>query len=182
MMRRLKPSGRAAVVLPNSILEATSGVKKLLKEKLFNEFNVHTIIRLPNDVFAPYTNIQTNLIFFENNGPTKETWIYRMDKPDGYKHFSKTKPILLEHFADTIEWWNNRKELLDSDGNEKAKCYKLSTIAESSYNLNLCGFPEIEEEIFDPFTTINNYRNRKKEIDSRINEILSEIEVIINGK
>ena len=73
MMIRLKPTGRAALILPNSILEATTGVKRTLKEKLFRDFNVHTIIRLPNDVFAPYTNIQTNLIFFEKGSSTKTT-------------------------------------------------------------------------------------------------------------
>lgn len=182
MMVRLKPTGRAAIVLPNSILEATTGVKKALKEKLFNDFNVHTIVRLPTDVFAPYTNIQTNLIFFEKGSSTKQTWFYRVDKPDGYKHFSKTKPILLEHFDDAVLWWNDRKEITDIDGNEKSICLNINEIRDTCFDLNRCGYPEIEEEIFDPFTTISNYKKDKEAIDNKINRILNEIEDIINGK
>ena len=73
-----------------------------IKKKLFSEFNVHTIIRLPASVFAPYTSITTNIIFFDNTGTTKETYFYRLDMPEEYKHFSKTKPMKLEHFADCI--------------------------------------------------------------------------------
>lgn len=182
MMVRLKATGRAAVVLPNSILEATAGVKRTLKEKLFKDFNVHTIVRLPNDVFAPYTNIQTNLIFFEKGSPTKETWFYRLDKPEGYKHFSKTKPILFEHFNDAIEWWNNRCELIDEDGNQKAKKYTVKEIALNNYSLDLCGYPEEQEEILSPHETITNYRTEKTKIDSRINNVLEQIEAILNEK
>lgn len=182
MMIRLKQTGRGALILPNSILEATSGVKRTLKEKLFNEFNVHTIIRLPNDVFAPYTNIQTNLIFFEKGSPTKETWFYRLDKPEGYKHFSKTKPILLEHFNDTIEWWNNRKSIKDENDNDKAICVNVSDIKESGYDLDRCGYHEVNEEILSPEETISNYELQKKRIDSNIENVLSKIKEIINEK
>ena len=180
MMVRLKSTGRAAVVLPNSILEATTGVKKTLKEKLFKDFNVHTIVRLPNDVFAPYTNIQTNLIFFEKGSATKSTWFYRLDKPADYKHFSKTKPILLEHFNDAVEWWNHRKELKDADGNYKAKEYSFKEIADSSYDLDLCGFPEIEEIVLSPADTISDYKTKRQAIDGKINKVLAKIEEIIN--
>lgn len=182
MMIRLKQTGRGALILPNSILEATSGVKKALKEKLFNEFNVHTIIRLPNDVFAPYTNIQTNLIFFEKGSPTKQTWFYRVDKPEGYKHFSKTNPIKLEHFNDAIEWWNNRKKIVDDNGNDKAICLNIADIKKSEYNLNRCGYPEVNEEILDPLTTISNYRKEKNEINTKMENILAKIEEMINEK
>lgn len=182
MMIRLKPMGRAALILPNSILEATSGVKKTLKEKLFNDFNVHTIIRLPNDVFAPYTNIQTNLIFFEKSSPTKTTWFYRLDKPKGYKHFSKTKPILLQHFDDVVQWWNNREKIIDKDGNEKSICLDINKIISNNYNLNYCGFVEPKEEILDPLTTILNYKKEKTRLDTEIENILNQIEDIINDK
>ncbi|MBQ5492899.1 MAG: N-6 DNA methylase [Mycoplasmataceae bacterium] len=182
MMIRLKPTGRAALILPNSILEATTGVKRTLKEKLFKDFNVHTIIRLPNDVFAPYTNIQTNLIFFEKGSSTKTTWFYRLDKPKGYKHFSKTKPILLEHFDDVIKWWNNREKIIDKDGNEKSICLDINKIISNNYNLNYCGFVEPKEEILDPLTIILNYKKEKTRLDTEIENILNQIEDIINDK
>lgn len=182
MMVRLKSTGRAALVLPNSILEATTGVKRSLKEKLFKDFNVHTIVRLPNDVFAPYTNIQTNLLFFEKGSPTKETWFYRLDKPAGYKHFSKTKPILLEHFDDAIEWWNNRRKIDDADGNEKSVCVSAKDIVDAEYDLDRCGYPEVEEEILDPFTTMENYEAEKARINNKIEGVLAKIKEILNEK
>jgi type I restriction enzyme M protein len=182
MMRRLKASGRAAIVLPNSILEATSGVKVALKDKLFKEFNLHTIIRLPNDVFAPYTGIQTNLLFFDHKGPTKTTWFYRVDKPDGYKHFSKTKPMLFEHFSDAISWWGNRVELKDANGNWKAKEYSLSELEKTSYFLDLCGYPEEKEEILSPEETIRQYKEEKAKVDKQIDDVLLKIEGIIDDK
>lgn len=182
MMIRLKPTGRAALILPNSILEATTGIKRTLKEKLFRDFNVHTIIRLPNDVFAPYTNIQTNLIFFEKGSSTKTTWFYRLDKPKGYKHFSKTKPILLEHFDDAIKWWNNRETIINKDGNEKSICLSIDKIINDNYNIDYCGSIEVEQEILDPLTMISNYKNEKAKLDSEIENILNQIEDIINDK
>lgn len=182
MMRRLKANGRAAVVLPNSILEATSGVKLSLKEKLFSEFNVHTIVRLPSDVFAPYTTIQTNLIFFENSGETKHTWFYRVDKPEGYKHFSKTKPILLEHFDDAISWWNERKEISDENGNLKAKKYSISELRNTDFDLDLCGYPEEEEIILTPAETIKEYREKKEKFSNKIEKLLKDIEKVLYEK
>ena len=179
MMKRLKPTGRAGIVLPNSILEATQGVKVKLKEKLFTEFNVDCIIRLPNDVFAPYTNIQTNLIFFDHKGPTKSFWIYRLDMPEGYKHFSKTNPMLLEHFDPVIEWWTNRVPLLDANGYQKAQKYLVSDVAEKDFDLDLCGLPETKVEILSPRETINSYKASRSELDSQIDAVLSEIERII---
>ena len=85
-----------------------------------SEFNLHTVIRMPHSVFAPYTSITTNILFFDRTGSTKETWFYRLDMPDGYKNFSKTKPMKLEHFAPAIEWWSDRQEIT-IDGFDKAK-------------------------------------------------------------
>lgn len=99
IMYRLRKNGRAAVVLPDGFLFGTDNTKVAIKKKLISEFNLHTVIRLPHSVFAPYTSITTNLLFFNNTEPTKEIWFYRLDMPDGYKNFSKTKPMTLEHFA-----------------------------------------------------------------------------------
>ena len=105
IMYRLKENGRAAVILPDGFLFGTDNAKVAIKTKLFSEFNVHTIIRMPGSVFSPYTSITTNILFFDRTGPTVETWFYRLDMPEGYKHFSKTKPMKLEHFAPAVAWW-----------------------------------------------------------------------------
>ena len=107
IMYRLKKDGRAAVILPDGFLFGTDNAKVAIKKKLLSEFNLHTVIRMPHSVFAPYTPITTNILFFDKTGETKETWFYRLDMPDGYKNFSKTKPMRLEHFNPAIEWWNN---------------------------------------------------------------------------
>ena len=108
IMYRLKRDGRAAVILPDGFLFGTDNAKINIKNKLLTQFNLHTVIRMPGSVFAPYTSITTNILFFDNTHPTEETWFYRIDMPEGYKHFSKTKPMKLEHFAPVIDWWNNR--------------------------------------------------------------------------
>jgi len=181
MMRRMKATGRGAIVLPNSFLEQTAGVKLALKQKLLDEFNLHTIIRLPNDVFAPYTNIQTNLLFFDHKGPTKSIWYFRLNKPEGYKHFSKTKPMLLEHFDPAIKWWNDRKEINDEDGNPISKEFTRAEIDSLKDDLDQCGFPEEVEEILTPQETIKKYQSQKEEIDQQIDAVLSKIEVLLNA-
>ncbi|MEI3102096.1 MAG: N-6 DNA methylase [Oscillospiraceae bacterium] len=81
-----------------------------IKKKLLREFNLHTIVRLPGSVFSPYTSITTNILFFDNTQPTEETWFYRLDMPEGYKHFSKTKPMKLEHFQPVLDWWKTGRK------------------------------------------------------------------------
>ena len=93
IMYRLKKNGRAAVILPDGFLFGTDNAKVNIKKKLLGEFDLHTVIRLPGSVFAPYTSITTNILFFDRTHPTEETWFYRLDMPEGYKHFSKTKPM-----------------------------------------------------------------------------------------
>ena len=114
IMRKLKrqptPDGRfarAAVVVPNGALFA-DGVAARVKAQLLREFNLHTIVRLPNGVFAPYTGIPTNLLFFDRSGPTQEIWYYEQPLPAGRKNYSKTQPLQFEEFADCIDWWSNR--------------------------------------------------------------------------
>ena len=116
IMRKLKrpgpgseKGGRAGVVVPNGALFG-DGVAARIKRELLTEFNLHTIIRLPNGVFAPYTSIPTNLLFFDCSGPTKTIWYYEQPLPEGRKNYSKTKPIQYEEFADCLKWWGKRKE------------------------------------------------------------------------
>ena len=105
IMRSLKPQGRCAMVVPNGTLFG-DGVAAKVKEKLLTEFNLHTIVRLPNGVFAPYTGIPTNLLFFDRTGPTQEIWYYDQPMPAGRKNYSKTKPIQHEDWAECIAWWD----------------------------------------------------------------------------
>ena len=174
IMYRLKKNGRAAVVLPDGFLFGTDNTKTAIKKKLMSEFNLHTIIRLPSSVFAPYTSITTNLLFFDNTEPTKEVWFYRMDMPEGYKHFSKTKPMKLEHFQPVMDWWKNREEI-EVEGWPKAKRYTAEEIQEGGYNLDLCGFPHEEEEILDPLDLIQSYQEHRKELNAEIDRVLGEI-------
>jgi type I restriction enzyme M protein len=115
IMRKLKRpghgsehGGRAAVVVPNGTLFG-DGICGRIKEELLREFNLHTIVRLPQGVFAPYTDIPANLIFFNRQGPTRDIWYYELPLPEGRKKYSKTAPIQFEEFADCLAWWNNRE-------------------------------------------------------------------------
>lgn len=97
-------SARAGVVLPNGTLFG-DGVCARIKEELLKEFNLHTIVRLPNGVFAPYTSIPTNRLFFDRSGPTREVWYNEQPLPEGRKNYTKTAPIQFEEFAPLIQWW-----------------------------------------------------------------------------
>lgn len=183
IMYRLKKNGRAAVVLPDGFLFGTDNAKTNLKTKLISEFNLHTIIRLPGSVFAPYTSISTNLLFFNNDGPTEETWFYRLDMPKGYKHFSKTKPMKLEHFNPIIEWWNNRREDTTDELFPKCKKYTAKQIIEElKCNIDLCGFPHEEEEILDPFNLMKKYEEQRTSLNTEIDNVLSDILQLLGGK
>jgi type I restriction enzyme M protein len=108
-LRRSPKGGRAAVVVPNGTLFG-DGVCARIKEDLLKEFNLHTIVRLPNGTFAPYTSIPTNILFFERGGPTKEVWYYEHALPEGRKNYTKTQPIQFEEFAECLRWWKAREE------------------------------------------------------------------------
>lgn len=179
IMYRLKRDGRAAVILPDGFLFGTDNAKVNIKKKLLDEFNLHTIIRMPGSVFAPYTSITTNILFFDNTHPTEETWFYRLDMPEGYKHFSKTKPMKLEHFAPVIDWWDNRAEIAE-DGFDKAKKYTAKQLAEDfGYNLDLCGYPHEEEEILDPRDLIQRYQEQRASLNAEIDRVLAEINALL---
>ena len=102
-------AGRAAIVVPNGTLFG-DGICARLKEELLKDFNLHTIVRLPNGVFAPYTSIPTNLLFFDRSHPTEEVWYYEQPLPEGRKNYTKTQPIQFEEFAGCLKWWNERHE------------------------------------------------------------------------
>lgn len=174
IMYRLKENGRAAVILPDGFLFGTDNAKVNIKKKLFSEFNVHTIIRMPHSVFAPYTSITTNILFFDKTGGTKETWFYRLDMPEGYKNFSKTKPMKLEHFEPVIKWWDNREEIVVDDF-PKSKKYAIKEIIDNNYDIDFCKYPHEEEEILAPQDLISQYREKRASLDANIEKVLSEI-------
>ena len=144
IMKMLKPQGRAGVVLPDGSLFG-EGVKTRIKEELLQECNLHTIIRLPNGVFNPYTGIKTNLLFFKKGEPTREIWYYEHPLPDGIKNYSRSNPITIEEFLPEKKWWNNRVE------NEYAWNVCVDDIKNANYNLDIKN-PNIsiEDDIFAP--------------------------------
>ena len=110
IMRRLKRGGhgRAAVVVPNGTLFG-DGIAARVKADLLENFNLHTIVRLPEGVFAPYTDIPTNLIFFDTTGPTRSIWYYEQPRPEGRRKYSKTAPLTFEEFGPCLSWWKDRE-------------------------------------------------------------------------
>ena len=177
ILYRLKKNGRAAVILPDGFIFGTDGAKRNIKEKLMKECNLHTIVRLPPGVFAPYTLITTNVLFFDKTGPTKSTWIYRMDPPNGMKNFTKGKPMGLEHFDPVIEWWNDRKEIV-YDEHPKAKEFSIDEIAASGYNLDLCKLPQEQEEMLSVDELISAYKAEIVKMNEAVKGVLVELESI----
>jgi len=108
-MKRLKEGGRCAIILPNTTLYI-GGVGARVRKKLLEECNLHTIIKLPKSIFSPYTDIATNILFFEKDGPTEEIWFYQMKLREGLKAYNKTNPIEFGDFQEVIKWWKSRKE------------------------------------------------------------------------
>lgn len=165
LMEKLSDNGRAGIVLPDSILFG-DGVKNNIKAKLLKEFNLHTIVRLPEGVFAPYTPITTNLLFF-NRDPkgTKEIWFYELELPDGQARFTKTNPITKHNFDKVKAWWNNRVE------NEQAWLVKVEDI--KNYNLDLKNPSKVDET---ESYSVEEIIEKMKEITKENSDILSKLE------
>lgn len=180
IMYRLKKNGRAAVILPDGFLFGTDNAKVALKKKLLSEFNLHTVIRMPSSVFAPYTSITTNILFFDKTKPTEKTWFYRMDMPQGRKHFNKSNPIQIENFSSVIEWWSNRTEIQE-DGFDKSKAYAVQELIDNGYNFDLCGYPHEEEEILAPMDLIQRYQEERASLNTEIDRVLTEITNLLGG-
>ena len=181
ILYRLKQNGKVGIVLPDGFLFGNDNTKVAIKKKLMEECNLHTIIRLPGSIFAPYTSIATNLLFFDKTGPTQETWFYRMDLPEGYKAFSKTKPVELKHMQPIIDWWNNRIEIKDPKDDEsltetyKSKKFTLEELSNLNYNLDQCGYPVKEEIILSPKETMDNFISKREELEKQLDDKLKKI-------
>jgi len=173
----LKTEGRAALVLPDGFLFG-EGIKTRIKEKLLAECNLHTIVRLPNGVFSPYTGIKTNLLFFTKGKPTESVWYYEHPYPDGVTSYNKTKPMRFEEFQPEIAWWG-----IESDGfsarveNETAWKVSIEELKARNYNLDIKN-PHVGEQInHDPDKLLKQYTVQQKEIlklHDQLKSILSE--------
>lgn len=162
----LKDGGRAGIVLPDGSLTG-EGVKQRVRQKLLEDCNVHTIVRLPQSVFAPYATVNTNLIFFEKGKQTKEIWYYEHSLPEGYKAYSKTKPIRIEEFEGVKEWWNNRTE------SETAWKVPIEAIIEKGYDLDVKNpNKKVEEVTYNRSEIITKIKTNQ----NLINKLISELE------
>jgi type I restriction enzyme M protein len=173
----LKNNGRAALVLPDGTLFG-EGVKTRIKEQLLQECNMHTIVRLPNGVFSPYTGIKTNLLFFTKGQPTKEIWYYEHQYPAGVKNYNKTKPIRIEEFEVEKAWWGSEPDgfAARTEG-EFAWKVGMDAIKAASYNLdqkNPHAGPEVSH---DPEVLLAEYQRLQAEAQG----IRDQIKAILAG-
>jgi len=168
IMQLLKPGGRCGMVLPDGTLFG-EGVKTRIKERLLQECNLHTIVRLPNGVFNPYTGIKTNLLFFTKDGPTKEVWYFEHPYPEGYKSYSKTKPIRIEEFDLEKSWWYARKE------NEHAWRVPVDEIVARGYNLDIKNPNAPNDAYGDPDKLLKKYREILAQIDNTRETLKKEL-------
>ena len=170
MIHLLKNGGRAGIVLPDGSLTG-EGIKQRVRQKLLEECNLHTIIRLPNSVFQPYATVATNLLFFVKGTPTKEIWYYEHRLPEGQKSYSKTKPIRLEEFNPIREWWNNRRE------NEVAWKVDIKTIIDRRYDLDIKN-PNKQEEKHEYTSAklIEMLRKSMQKSNDLLTQLKSELE------
>lgn len=184
IMYRLKPGGRAGVIVPDGFLFGSDNAKTAIKDNLLRKFNLHTIIRLPQSIFSPYTSIATNILFFNNDADpnasdgfkTAHTWFYRLDMPSGYKHFSKSKPMLLQHTNPIKDWWNNRSELYNNQIGEKSRSFSPQQLIQLNYNFDQCKFPKNDEQILPPTQLLHDYFKKRRELEKQIDSTLEQIQ------
>ncbi|MHB9132348.1 MAG: type I restriction-modification system subunit M [Armatimonadota bacterium] len=175
IIRLLKSTGRAAVVLPDGSLFG-EGVKTRLKEHLLAECNLHTIVRLPNSVFKPYASIGTNLLFFEKGEPTREIWFYEHQVPAGQKAYSMTKPIRVEHLQPCIDWWGGA-ERQGRVETEVAWRVTIDEVKARGYNLDCKNPHTVDEEHGDPdelLVKLNASEQQAATLRDQLKAILAE--------
>ncbi|HIF9242972.1 TPA: N-6 DNA methylase [Photobacterium damselae] len=167
----LDQDGRAGVVLPDGTLFG-EGVKTKIKKMLTEECNLHTIVRLPNGVFNPYTGIKTNILFFTKGKPTKDVWFYEHPYPEGVKNYSKTKPMKFEEFQQEIDWWGNEADGFASRvKNEHAWKVSIKDIIERNFNLDIKNPHQDEVIAHDPQELLASYQQQQQEIIELRNQL-----------
>ncbi len=169
IIRLLKDGGRAAVVLPDGTLFG-EGVKTRLKEELMEKCNLHTIVRLPNGVFNPYTSIKTNLLFFEKGQPTKDIWYFEHPYPDGVKSYNKGKPINIKEFDLEKEWWENRE---DEKFSQYAWKVSADEIKNRNFNLDIKNPHQVSDNLASPEEILKQYNTTTKKVSSLQDEIIN---------
>ena len=178
----LKHEGRAAVVLPDGFFFG-EGMKTRLKEKLLAECNLHTIVRLPNGVFNPYTGIKTNLLFFTKGQPTEHIWYYEHPYPAGVKSYNKTKPIRFEEFQTEIDWWGKEENGFAARvETEQAWKVAIDEIKARNYNLDIKN-PHVGEQIsHDPDELLRKYARQQEEISNLRNQLKGILDGAMEGR
>ena len=174
VMELLKDGGRAAIVLPDGTLFG-EGVKTKIKKKMLEECNLHTIVRLPKSVFAPYTTIATNVLFLTKGEPTRDVWYFEHKLPDGVKAYNKTKPMRLEEFDVEKTWWSNREET------EQAWKVPAVDIAKNNYNLDIKNPNSLDEVHDDPDRLIEEYREASVKVRLLSDQLRSELEAALQA-
>jgi type I restriction enzyme M protein len=169
VMELLKDGGRAAIVLPDGTLFG-EGIKTKIKKKMLEECNLHTIVRLPKSVFAPYTSISTNVLFLTKGEPTKDVWYYEHQLPEGVKAYNKTKPMRLSEFDEEKKWWNKRKET------EKAWKVSAKDIAANNYNLDIKNPNAPVETHEDPEELLAQYAEAVKAVKSLQDQLKASLQ------
>lgn len=172
ILYRLKHNGKVGVVLPDGFLFGTDAAKVAIKEKLLKDCNLHTIVRLPQGVFAPYTSITTNVLFFDKTGTTEKIHYYEIPLPEGYKSFSKTRPFGDTHMECVKTWWNNR-----DNGDENAYVITKDEVVANRYNLDFKNPNKIvEEHEFTLEELLLSMTEKSKNISSLLEKISAELE------
>lgn len=174
LMTLLKPGGRAALVLPDGTLFG-EGIKTRIKEKLLEECDLHTIVRLPKGVFSPYTGIKTNLLFFTKGEPTKTVWFYEHPYPTGAKSYSKTKPLSIKEFEPERKWWGKRKE------NDHAWRVSVEDIRARGYNLDIKNPRAVEEGPGDADELLKLYEDSAAEAAKVRDALRDELRAALEG-
>tara|TARA_R110001606_G_scaffold339916_2_gene488054 strand:+ start:549 stop:2009 length:1461 start_codon:yes stop_codon:yes gene_type:complete len=174
----LKENGRAAIVLPDGTLFG-EGVKTKIKEKLLTECNLHTIVRLPNSVFAPYTSIKTNILFFEKGKQTEGVWYFEQQLPEGVKAYNKTKPMDPNEFQTCKDWWANREA---EQYQHLAWKVPFSEIKERNFNLDIKNPHQAETISHDPEELLANYDKQQKDIQKLRDQLRTILSDAIAGK
>jgi type I restriction enzyme M protein len=174
IMHLLKPdTGRAAVVLPDGFLFG-EGTKTNLKRELLEEFNLHTIVRLPKGVFSPYTGINTNILFFEKGEPTKDVWFFAHPYPEGYKSYSRSKPLTIAEFDREKKWWGGATRK-GRKVNEYAWKVSAAEIAARNYNLDCKNPHEVMVNHGDPEDLMLEYLEIAREMEKAQNALKQEL-------
>jgi type I restriction enzyme M protein len=172
-------TGRAAVVLPDGFLFG-EGVKTTLKRELLEEFNLHTIVRLPKGVFSPYTSINTNILFFEKGNPTKEVWFFEHPYPEGYKSYSRSKPLTIAEFDLEKQWWGGERRK-GRKKNEYAWKVSVKELEARNYNLDCKNPYELEVDHGDPEVLMEEYLEIDRQLEAAQNALKQELMNALGG-